>query len=92
VLRLGDDLSTEFPSALRQIVNPDLLTLLAQIDPTPDSPRDSGAIDWADLADRIHFIADLFRCYADCADLFELPFTSEQIAQLKAGRLPAGQL
>jgi hypothetical protein len=88
-LRLGDDLHAEFPAALRQIASPDLLALLAQIDPTPDSPRDSGASDWADLSDRIHFIADLFRCYADYADLFAPPFTSDQIAQLKAGRLPA---
>ena len=91
-LRLGDDLSAEFPPALRQIANPDLLALLAQIDPTPDSTRDSGAIDWAELPDRIHFIADMFRCYADTADLFEPPFTPEQVAQLKAGQLPAGPL
>ncbi len=91
-LRLGDDLSAEFPPALRQIANPDLMALLAQIDPTPNSTRDSGAIDWADLPDRIHFIADMFRCFADTADLFEPPFTLEQVVQLKAGHLPAGQL
>ncbi len=91
-LRLGDDLNAEFPPALQQIANSDLLALLAQIDPTPDSPRDSGTTDWADLADRIHFIADMFRCYADSTDLFAPPFTSEQIAQLKAGHLPGGQL
>jgi hypothetical protein len=91
-LRLGEDLRAEFPPALRQIANPDLRALLVQIDPTPDSTRDSGAIDWADLSDRIHFIADMFRCYADTADLFEPPFTPEQVARLKAGYLPAGQL
>jgi hypothetical protein len=91
-LRLGEDLSAEFPPTLRQIVNPDLMTLLAQIDPTPDSTRDSGTIDWAELPDRIHFIADMFRCYADTADLFEPPFTPGQVVQLKAGHLPAGQL
>jgi hypothetical protein len=91
-LRLGDDLSAEFPPVLRQIANPDLLALLAHIDPTPDSTRGSGAIDWAELPDRLHFIADMFRCYADTADLFEPPFTPEQVAQLKADHLPAGQL
>lgn len=91
-LRLGEDLSAEFPPALRQITNPDLIALLAQIDPTPDSTRDSGAIDWADLPDRIHFIADMFRCYADTAALFEPPFTPDQVARLKAGHLPEGQL
>ncbi|HTP09509.1 MAG TPA: hypothetical protein VMP08_14740 [Anaerolineae bacterium] len=91
-LHLGEDLSAEFPPALQQIVNLDLRALLARIDPTPDSPQGSGAQDWADLAQRIHYIADLFRCYADSADLFEPPFTAEQVAQLKAGHLPEGQL
>jgi hypothetical protein len=58
------------------LLAPDLCTLLA----------------WADLADRLHFIVELFRCYADTADLFEPPFTPEQTAQLKAGGVPAGQL
>ena len=91
-LHLGDDLSAEFPPALRQIANPDLITLLAQIDPSPDSTSDSGEIEGADLTDRIHFIADMFRCYADSAEIFDPPFTPEQITQLKAGHLPDGQL
>jgi hypothetical protein len=91
-LRLGEDLHAEYPPALRQIANPDLSALLTQIDPTPDSTRGSGAIDWADLPDRLHFIVELFRCYADAADLFEPPFTPEQTTQLKAGHLPDGQL
>ena len=91
-LHLGQDLNVPYPADLQHLVNPDLCALLAQIDPTPDSPHGSGAVDWADLADRIHYIADLFRCYADSADLFEPPFTPEQIARLKLGHLPAGTL
>ena len=91
-LRLGDDLSAEFPASLQQLTNPDLRALLERVDPTPDSPRESGAVDWADLPERLHFIVDLFRCYHESRDLFERPFTLDQVAALKAGRLPGGRL
>ena len=87
-LHLGKDLKAEYPAALRQIANPDLNALLAQINPIPDSTRGSGAVGWADLPDRLYFIVELFRCYADTADLFEPPFTPERTAQLKAGASP----
>lgn len=91
-LRLSDDLRAKFPETLNRITNPDLQLLLAQIDPTPDSLRETGAVDWANLPDRLHFIADLFRCYEETPELLEPPFTSEQVAEIKAGRLPSGQL
>lgn len=92
VVKLGDDLRRGFPDRLRQISEPDLLALLTQIDPTPDSIRGSGAMDWADLPDRLHFIADLFRCFQETGELFEAPFTPEHTAALKAGRMPPGAL
>ena len=91
-LRLGEDLRAEFPAVLKQLVNLDLLALLKQIDPTPDSLRETGAVDWADLPERIHFIADLFRCYAESANLFEPPFSPDQITAIKTGQLPDGSL
>jgi hypothetical protein len=91
-LRLGSDLSGEFPASLKEITNLDLHALLERIDPTPDSLRETGAVDWADLPDRLHFIVDMFRCYQEWRDLFEPPFTPEQVAALTAGRLPGGQL
>ncbi len=91
-LRLGNDLRAEFPASLKQLANPDLRALLERVDPTPDSPRESGAVDWADLPERLHFIVDLFRCYHESRDLFEPPFTPDQVAALKAGRLPGGRL
>jgi hypothetical protein len=36
--------------------------------------------------------ADLFRCYHEQAALFDTPFSAEQVAALKAGRLPEGRL
>jgi hypothetical protein len=91
-LRLGEDLQAEFPPILKQIANPDLLALLGRIDPTPDSLRDTGAVDWADLGERIHFITDLFRSYQEGPDLWEPPFGPIQVADIKAGRLPGGPL
>ncbi len=91
-LRLGDDLRAEFPASLKQITSPDLRALLERIDPTPDSRRETGAVDWADLPERLHFIADMFRCYQESPDLFKPPFTPDQVTALKAGHLPGGQL
>jgi hypothetical protein len=92
VVKLGDDLRAGFPERLRQIIDPDLRALLEQIDPTPDSTSGSGAVDWADLPDRLHFISDLFRCFQESSSLFDAPFTPQQTAALKAGRMPEGRL
>jgi hypothetical protein len=91
-LELGEDLAAGPPPSLREIVLPELRDLLDRIDPTRDSPRESGAVDWADLGDRIHFIAEMFRCYQEAAFLFEPPFTPAQLAALNAGRRPADPL
>ena len=91
-LRLGRDLRAEYPPSLQAITEPALRDLLARIDPTPDTPRESGAADWGDLADRLHFILELFRCYQEWPPLFDAPFTPAQVAALKAGSLPKGRL
>ena len=91
-VRLGQELRAEFPPHLEQLDNPELITLLGRIDPTPNSVSGSGTRDWADLADRIHFIADLFRCFHRDTTLMVAPFTSEQVAEMKVGRRPAGRL
>ena len=91
-LQLGEDLGAGFPPSLREIVLPELRDLLDRIDPTRDSPRDSGAVDWADLADRVHFIAEMFRCFQESPFLFEPPFTSAQLERLEAGERPADPL
>ena len=49
-------------------------------------------MDWADLAERLHFITDMFRCFADTPSLFEPPFAPDQVAAIRAGRLPSGEL
>lgn len=92
LLRLGQDLSGEYPASLRQIDDPELRALLAAVDPTPNSLGETGALDWANLAERLHFIADLFRSHQEVAALFDPPFSAEQIALLKAGQIPGGEL
>jgi hypothetical protein len=91
-LRLGDDLKAGFPAVLQQIANPELKALLSLIDPTPDSTAGSGADLWGDLADRLHFIADMFRCYQTNEEMYDPPFLPGQTAALKEGRLPVGEL
>jgi hypothetical protein len=92
VLRLGRDLQGNFSQALANISNPRLREILAHIDRTPNSLNQSGAKDWADFADRIHFIADFFRVYQERRHLFDPPFTDEQVAALQAGNRPDGSL
>lgn len=92
ILRLGTDLMAHFPPVLARLSYPALLEVLARVDATPDSTRESGARDWADLPDRMHFITDFFRCYHTWEPLHSAPFTAEQIAMLRAGQRPAGPL
>jgi hypothetical protein len=91
-LRLNEDVPGSFPADLDHIDNPALGELLTRVDPTPDSPRDSGAADWSDLADRLHFIVDFFRRYQQAPEIWTPPFTASQIANLDLGRVPTGAL
>ena len=91
-LRLGEDLGAGFPPSLREIVLPELRQLLDRIDLTRDDPRESGAVDWADLDDRVHFIAEMFRCFQESAFLFDPPFTPAQLQRLDAGERPPDPL
>jgi hypothetical protein len=91
-LQLGDDLGAGFPPSLREIVLPELRDLLDRIDPTHDSQLESGAVDWTDLGDRVHFIADMFRCFQESPFLFDPPFTQGQLERLDAGERPADPL
>ena len=92
VLSLGRDVPGTFPADLATIANPDLRSLLGRVDPTPDTTRGSGADDWSILAERIHFIADLFRVYQERSTLLSDPFTAEQVAVIKSGGRPSGPL
>jgi hypothetical protein len=92
VLRLSGDLARSFPLSLRAIEHPTLRDLLARLDPTADSLRGSGAEDWADFAERMHYVADYFRGFQEDRSLLGPPFTLVQVEALKAGRRPPGRL
>lgn len=91
-LHLGQDLQTEFAPLLQHTVHPGLRAFLRRVDPTPDSVHNTGAQDWGRLPDRMHFIADLFRAYHLDGTLFDSPFSTDQVAVIKAGQLPTGRL
>ena len=92
LLKLGHDLERPFPALLAKVDLPELERTLRRVDPTPDSTRGSGAVDWADFRERIHFIADLFRAWHDEPTLLGPPFAGDQLAALRAGRKPSGPL
>ena len=92
MLRLGRDLQGAFPQQLEQIRNSRLREVLERVDSTLNSLDQTGAKDWADFADRMHFIADFFRVYQERQQLFEAPYTTEQVELLKSGALPGGRL
>ena len=92
ILKLGQDLKSGFPEELKTIKNSKFKELLKKIDPTPDSVKESGAEDWGDLSDRIHFIADFFRSHFKHRPLYNSPFTEEQVRVLKDGKKPVGTL
>jgi hypothetical protein len=71
IVQLGCDLGRPFPAELQNLTSPDLLHLLAGFDPTPDSEGGSGVRDWANLQQRLRFIADLFRAYGEEKGLFD---------------------
>ena len=91
-LRLGADLAGSYPAHLESPANAELAALLGSIDPGADGPRGSSAEDWASLADRMHYVGELFRLRQEDAGLLGAPFTPEQTAAIKEGRPPAGRL
>jgi hypothetical protein len=91
-LHLGDDLIIPYPENLQMITSTDLRYLLKELKPSIDSIDGAGCTDWADLKQRIHFIANLFRRYHDSKDLFNPPFNEQQLSAIKSGKIPAGEL
>ncbi len=91
-LHLGHDLLADYPQSLASPSNSDLVALLKQVNASSGSKEASGAVDWGDLAERLHFIVEMFRCYQEWPLLFAAPFTDEQVAAIKAGLHPLGEL
>ncbi len=92
LLRLGRDIEGTFPENVRLVIVPELRQLLNRIDPTLDSLSESGAEDWVDFDQRMHYITDFFRSYAEDQGLFEPPFDGEQTEAIQRGEVPSGRL
>lgn len=92
VLALGRNLDAPFPEALRAPGNTELADLLARFEPAAGALDDCGAEDWAQLDQRMHYIAHLFRAYHETPGLSSAPFTPEQVERFRAGVVPDGEL
>lgn len=96
-IHLGKDLRTTpgrafFPSTLQSIEMNELRSLLAAYDAAGDSAAASGAVDWSEKSERMHFILTLFRARQQDLRLFEQPFSDAQHRDILAGRMPQGAL
>ena len=92
ILALGTDLPDPYPEALRVLVDVELHELVAGFEPASGLPDHSGAHDWADFRQRMHYIVHLFRVFHATEDLLGAPFTPEQVQQLETGVIPSGDL
>jgi hypothetical protein len=91
-LDLHLNIQRPFPEALVKIRDAALLELLDGFEPIGEMIDDCGATDWSDLKQRFHFIIHLFRAFQEHRDLFDAPFTAEQVRALMDGKVPAGDL
>jgi hypothetical protein len=68
------------------------LQRVSQFEPPAGSLDVSGARDWSDLKQRVHFIIHLFRGFQERSELFDAPFSADQVAVLRNGGVPRGNL
>lgn len=92
VLALSRNLEIAFPAVLRSPDNAELVKLLGRFEPAPPAPDNCGAEDWSKLHQRMHFIIHLFRAFHERAELFDPPYTPEQVRLFQSGVIPDGNL
>lgn len=88
---LGADLSARYPASLARIDHPELRALLARLDPDPDSLTGSGATDWSEWSERMHFVAELFRCYQEDPELLRMDAANGEERTNGEGRTATGE-
>lgn len=89
---LSEDLNLPYPATLIELENRDLIDLLKEIRPSIDAIDGAGCKDWSNLKERMHFIANLFRCYHFNKDLFADAFSKQQLDEIEQGKIPEGLL
>jgi hypothetical protein len=92
VLSLGHHLEVPVPAVLAGAHVEELAAFLRTYDPCQPGQFTSGARDWCDLPQRMHFILHLFRAYQEEGALFAKPFTDEQVQAFGRGVVPEGTL
>jgi hypothetical protein len=92
ILLLGANLDDPYPEVLRVLSDAELATLVAGFEPPAGELDHSGATDWSNLHQRMHYIIHLFRAFHEQHDLFDPPFTPAQVKQILAGVIPDGDL
>jgi hypothetical protein len=95
-LRLGDEvpeLPTDvlFPDVLQVLELPELVRVVARYAGSAEG-MSRPAADWGVLDDRMRFIVTLFRSRQRSLELFTQPFLYEQLLEIVADRVPAGEL
>lgn len=91
VLSLAEPIRLPPSPLLEPLTNPDLIELLATV-PRASGVGDVGATDWANLGQRMRYIAYLFRVYHQRPEVFDPPFSGAQVAAIHQGLVPSGQL
>jgi hypothetical protein len=81
-----------FPDGLDQLEHEVLIDLARAYDRSWNTTVGSGAADWTQLDDRMHYIVDLFRSRHAEDVLHQPPFDAEQVSAMREGRIPAGHL
>ena len=92
VLALGTHLADAYPDALREPASAELTELLARFEPVAPARDDCGARDWSELNQRMHYIVHLFRAFHLRDELSSSPFTPDQVASIRRGVVPDGEL
>ena len=92
LLDLHRNIAFQYPESLTSVQDDVLQQFLSLFEPSGKTLDNSGAVDWSVLNQRMHFISHLFRAFQEHADLFEAPFSEEQIRELMMGRVPKGKI
>jgi hypothetical protein len=92
VLALGMNMNEPFPPQLRELHDAELVALLARFEPAAGAPDVTGARDWSQFHERMHYIAHLFRAFHLHDELLGPAFTEQQVLAFTAGAVPDGDL
>jgi hypothetical protein len=91
VLHLGGNLPLPVPNEFRASSFPALREFWDACS-RGRNPGNCGADDWGELSQRMYYILHLFAACHDHAELYARPFTTAQVAQIRAGVVPDGAL